>query len=258
MTDQKRTALDWQEVSVFLALARHGSLSAAARMLSVSHATIAPRIHSLEDSLGEKLVERRPDGYVLTIAGTHALQAASEMEDAAQALTNGKHDGTPSGLIRLSSSPGLSNIAIRVDVPKDGDIIARPLTTIAYGFYGTEEASRTAEAGSDLVFIGFNEADAYLTQAAWMTKHFSRARVAFRAKDQFLQSLAARSGIGLALIPHYIGRSDPALQICDLGVLPPSRDVYLLTRSRDRKNASIRVVADSVADMFEQDRDLFV
>lgn len=294
MTDQKRTALDWQDVSVFLALARHGSLSAAARMLSVSHATIARRLHSLEDSLGEKLVERRPDGYVLTMAGTHALQAASEMEDAAQALTNGKHDGTPSGLIRISSSPGLSNgflitrlpalaaryprlnidlapalrsvslerheadIAIRVDVPKDGDIIARPLTTIGYGFYGTDEACRMAEAGSDLVFIGFNEADAYLTQAAWLTKQFPRARVAFRAKDQFLQSLAARSGIGLALIPHYIGRSDPALHICDLGALPSNRDVYLLTRSRDRKNASIRVVADSVADMFEQERDLFV
>lgn len=98
----------------------------------------------------------------------------------------------------------------------------------------------------------------YLTQAAWMTKHFPRARMAFRAKDQFLQSLAARTGIGLALIPHYIGRSDPALQICDLGALPSSRDVYLLTRSHDRKNASIRVVADSVADMFEQERDLFM
>lgn len=294
MTDQKRTALDWQDVSVFLALARHGSLSAAARMLSVSHATIARRIHSLEDALGEKLVERRPDGYVLTLAGTHALQAASEMEDAAQALTNGTHDGTPSGLIRISSSPGLSNgflitrlpvlaaryprlnidlapalrsvslerheadIAIRVDAPKDGDIIARPLTTIGYGFYGTEHACRAAEAGSDLVFIGFNEADAYLTQAAWLTKHFPRARVAFRAKDQFLQSMAARSGIGLALIPHYIGRQDPALRICDLGALPASREVYLLTRSRDRKNASIRMVADAVADMFEQEREVFV
>lgn len=294
MTDQKRTALDWQDVSVFLALARHGSLSAAARMLSVSHATIARRLHSLEDSLGEKLVERRPDGYVLTLAGTHALQAASDMEHAAEALKNGLHDGTPSGLIRISSSPGLSSgfliarlpsltvrfpglsidlapalrsvslerheadIAIRVDKPKDGDVIARPLTTIGYGFYGTEDACRAAEAGGDRVFIGFNEADAYLTQAAWMTKHFPRARVAFRAKDQFLQSVAARSGIGLALIPHYIGRADPALRICDLGALPSSRDVYLLTRSRDRKNASVQLVAEAVADMFDQARDMFV
>ena len=91
-----------------------------------------------------------------------------------------------------------------------------------------------------------------------MTRHFPRARVAFRAKDQFLQSIAARSGAGLALIPHYIGRADPLLRICDLGAVPSSKDVFLLTRSRDREDSSIRVVADEVVGMFEQDRGLFV
>ncbi|WP_333609780.1 LysR family transcriptional regulator [Pantoea piersonii] len=294
MTDKKRTELDWQDVRIFLALARCGSLSAAARMLSVNHATIARRLHSLEESLGEKLVERRPDGYVLTPAGMHVLEAASDMEQAAQVLRRGSQDGTPSGLIRISSSPGLTggflvsrlpvltarypkldidlapvlrsvslerheaDIAIRFDKPKDGDIIARPLATVGYGFYGTEEACRTAEAGSNLVLIGFNEADSYLSQSTWVTKHFPRARIAFRAKDQFLQSIAARSGVGLALIPHYIGRADPMLRICDLSAVPPSREVYLLTRSRDRKDASIRMVADAVAEMFEQERELFV
>ncbi|MBI0331182.1 hypothetical protein I6G79_29975 [Burkholderia plantarii] len=81
--------------------------------------------------------------------------------------------------------------------------------------------------------------------------------MAFRAKDPFLQSIAARSGIGLALIPHYIGRSDPALRMCDLGSSPPDRDVYLFTRRRDRKDAAIRLVAEELAEMFEQARDLF-
>ena len=72
--------VDWQDVRIFVALTRHGSLSATARLLSVSHATIAHRLHSLEQSLGEKLVERRSEGYVLTPAGTQALAAASDME----------------------------------------------------------------------------------------------------------------------------------------------------------------------------------
>jgi DNA-binding transcriptional LysR family regulator len=294
MADQKRSELDWQDVRVFVALARQGSLSATARMLSVSHATIARRLHSLEESLGEKLVERRPEGYVLTTAGARALAAAGDMEHAAQILGRGVADDTPTGLVRISSSPGLSagflasrlaplavryprldidlapalrsvslerheaDIAIRVDKPKDGDVIARPLITMGYGFYGTEEACRTVEAGAEPVFIGFNEADAYITQAIWMSQHFPRARVAFRTKDQFLQAIAARSGAGLALIPHYIGRSEPALRVCDLGSLPPDRDVYLLTRSRDRKDASIRVIADEVVGMFERERDLFL
>jgi molybdate transport repressor ModE-like protein len=294
MTDQKRTDLDWQDVRIFLALARCGSLSAAARMLSVNHATIARRLHSLEDTLGEKLVERRPDGYALTLAGTHALEAASDMEQAAQVLSRGLRDGTPSGLVRISASPGLSggflisrlpaltgrypkldidlspalrsisldrheaDIAIRFDRPKDGDVIARPLVDVGYGFYGTEEACRSVETGGHLVLIGFNEADGYLTQEKWVARHFPRARIAFRAKDQALHAVAARSGIGLALLPHYIGRADSTLRVCDLGAVPSSREVFLLTRSRDRKDASIRVVADEVADMFEQERELFV
>ncbi|WP_246793057.1 LysR family transcriptional regulator [Burkholderia perseverans] len=294
MAEQKRTDFDWEDVRTFVALARHGSLSAAARMLSVNHATIARRLRSLEQSLGDKLVERRPEGYVLTRAGTHALEAASGMEHSAQLLRRGMADGTPAGLVRISASPGLSagfltsrlvnltirypkldidlspalrsvslerheaDIAIRFDKPKDGDVIARQLTTVGYGFYGTEEACRAVEANGDPVFIGFNEADAYLSAARWMSEHFPLARVAFRAKDQFLQSIAARSGIGLALIPHYIGRSDPALRMCDLGSSPPDRDVYLVTRRRDRKDAAIRLVAEELAEMFEQAHDLFL
>ncbi|RAK52654.1 LysR family transcriptional regulator [Phenylobacterium deserti] len=294
MADKKRTDLDWQDVRTFVVLARHGSLSAAARSLSVNHATISRRLHSLEACLGEKLVERRPEGYVLTPAGTHALQAASDMEQAAQILSQGLQDGAPLGLVRINSSPGLAggflsarlpalairhpgleidlapalrsvslerheaDIAIRFDKPKDGDVLARPLATVGYAFYGTEETCRAVEEGGNLILIGFNEADAYLSQATWMAKQFPRARVAFRAKDQFLQAIAARSGVGLALIPHYIGRADPLLRICDLGAVPSSKEVFLLTRSRDRKDASIRVVADEVLALFERERDLFM
>jgi DNA-binding transcriptional LysR family regulator len=188
-------------------------------MLSVNHATIARRLHSLEDSLGKKLVERRPEGYVLTPAGVHGLQAASDMEQGAQILGRGMQDGTPTGLVRINASPGLAggfltsrlpalvlqypkldidlapalrsiclerheaDIVVRFDKPEDGDVIARPLTTVGYGFYGTEDACRAAEAGGNHVFIGFNEADAHLSAATWMTRHYPRARVAFRAKD---------------------------------------------------------------------------
>ncbi|MFP3570811.1 LysR family transcriptional regulator, partial [Paraburkholderia sp. SIMBA_030] len=69
MTEQKRTDIDWEDLRFFAALARHRSLSAAARALRVNHATVARRISSLELSLGAQLFERRPDGYVLTVQG---------------------------------------------------------------------------------------------------------------------------------------------------------------------------------------------
>ena len=63
MPDKKRTArLDWEDVRYFVALARHGTLSATARTLRVNHATVARRIASLETLLGRSLFDRRANG----------------------------------------------------------------------------------------------------------------------------------------------------------------------------------------------------
>src|ERR1700753_3555142 len=60
MAEQNRTDPDWEDVRVFIALARHGSLSAAARALAVNHATIARRMRSLETAMGERVVRTAP------------------------------------------------------------------------------------------------------------------------------------------------------------------------------------------------------
>ena len=61
MADRFRTAADWEDVRFFAALARHGSLSGAARALAVNHATVARRVAGLEHSLGAKLIEQETD-----------------------------------------------------------------------------------------------------------------------------------------------------------------------------------------------------
>src|SRR2546430_16627055 len=87
MPDKKRTGrLDWEDVRYFVALARHGSLSATARALRVNHATVARRVAGLESLLGRALFDRRADGYVLTAAGQAVLAQAGTMEEAALAV----------------------------------------------------------------------------------------------------------------------------------------------------------------------------
>jgi len=294
MTEKKRTELDWQDIRVFLALGRHGSLSAAARLLAVNHATIARRLRSLEATYGEKLVERRPSGYVLTPAGHRMLAAAGDMESAIQTLGRGGQDGTPRGLVRVNAPPGLAlgflierlasvparfpgldidlaadvraisldrhvaDIAIRLGRPSDGDVIAKPLGSMAYGFYGTPEACRRVEEGGSPVFVGFDEINADLPEAAWLARQYPQARVAFRANNQVGQGIAARTGVGLALLPHYIGRQDPALRHCPMPATPPSREIWLLTRRLDRKNIAVRTAVDAVVQIFEENQALFV
>jgi DNA-binding transcriptional LysR family regulator len=293
MAEQIRTGADWEDIRVFIALARHGSLSGAARALSVNHATVARRMSSLERALGERLVERRPNGYVLTAAGDRALAAAKDMETAAAALSRGGADHSPKGLVRISATPGMAqgflvsriaklaslysgldieiatdvrtvslerreaDIALRFGRPTDGDLIARHAVTFGYGLYGSAEWRRRIKRGAALVVIGFDEASAHIADAQWLTRQFPRARVALRTDNQFAQAAAAEAGAGVALLPHFIGRVNNALAPCMPDHAPPSRELWLVTRRQDSKEISIRTVLEYLMQIFAEERRLF-
>ena len=183
MADRFRTDPDWEDLRVFCALARHGSLSATARALSVNHATIARRVAALEKTMGEKLVKRRADGYVLTDNGRRVLEIATTMETAASALSGGLEGNAPAGLVRVAATPSLAqcflirrlggfvaahpridieistamrsvsldrheaDIALRLAPPLDGDLLARALVAIGSAFYGTADWARRIAGG---------------------------------------------------------------------------------------------------------------
>ena len=72
--------MDWDHFRVFLAVARSGQLSAAARRLGVNHTTVARRLDAMEAELGATLFERRPTGCVLTEAGERLIPLAERIE----------------------------------------------------------------------------------------------------------------------------------------------------------------------------------
>ena len=61
--------MDWDNVRVFLAVARAGQFVAAAKRLRLDHATVSRRVAALEAALGAKLFDRRTTGAKLTSAG---------------------------------------------------------------------------------------------------------------------------------------------------------------------------------------------
>src|SRR5882724_8824188 len=102
MPDKKSTALDWEDIRYFVALARYGTLSETARRLRVNHATVARRISSLETLLGRTLFERRADGYALSAEGKAVLDEARFMDEAALSVLRRLDAGTElSGIVRL-------------------------------------------------------------------------------------------------------------------------------------------------------------
>ena len=74
-------AENWDDLRVFLAVAKAGSLSGAARSLGVNHSTVFRRIGAFEEALGVRLFERVPSGYLLTPAGEEMREAALRAAD---------------------------------------------------------------------------------------------------------------------------------------------------------------------------------
>lgn len=99
--------MDWKSLPAFLAVARNGSLRAAADVLGGTHATTRRQVEALEAQLGVQLFRRGADGFHLTAAGRTLLPQALEAEasllqgfNAVQGL-----DREASGVIRVSADP---------------------------------------------------------------------------------------------------------------------------------------------------------
>ena len=167
---------NWDDLRVFLALAREGTLTTAARSLGVSHPTVSRRVAVLERQIGARLFERLPDRFVPTSAGEELLADTEAMEKAAHSIhrrSAGLSD-TVSGTVRLSAGEAMAafiarhlaelrdrlkqiefevaashtlanlsrreaDLLIREQVPELGDIVARKLGRVAYAIYAARD-----------------------------------------------------------------------------------------------------------------------
>ncbi|WP_176695986.1 LysR family transcriptional regulator [Phenylobacterium immobile] len=108
--------MDWEDLKTFLAVARHGSLSAGARALAVSQATMGRRLDALHARIGAKLLQRTPSGFALTPAGERILASVERMEFEANSVerTIGGEDVRLEGLVRVTT---VETFGARIVVP---------------------------------------------------------------------------------------------------------------------------------------------
>ncbi|MCA0920039.1 LysR family transcriptional regulator [Pseudooceanicola nanhaiensis] len=106
--------MHWDDLKVFLAVARGESLSAAGQRLKIDPATAGRRVQRLEEDLGAALFARSPQGYALTQAGQRLMDHAVRAEQAmagAEAEISGQA-GQLSGQIRLGAPDGVANFLL--------------------------------------------------------------------------------------------------------------------------------------------------
>jgi DNA-binding transcriptional LysR family regulator len=107
--------LDWNDLRYFLAIARAGTLTSAARDLKVEHTTVGRRLSAMESALGTRLFTRGPDGFSLTRAGSEVLPLAQEIAARVEAIERrvAGEDAKIEGVVRLTTSEALSGYLVR-------------------------------------------------------------------------------------------------------------------------------------------------
>lgn len=289
MPVQKRTdPLDWDDLRVFLELVRTGSLSAAARSLRLSHATVGRRLAALEAALGRTLMERRPDGYIPTDEGEAIRALAEAMDDSALAIQRREGEGPKghaglTGTVRLTMTqaladrfliPRLGNLrtahpALDLEVVADNRALslARREADLAIRLARPQRGDligrRLATLGYGLyaapdapdTLIGYDETLADLPEALWLARHGGGRRVAFRSNSAQGQLAAAVAGFGTALLPCLLADGEAGLVRHALCGPLLSRELWLLVH-RDRKDVPrVRAVIDHVVAVFEQEKE---
>ncbi|MGA1857964.1 LysR family transcriptional regulator [Azospirillum sp. 11R-A] len=292
--------MNWDDLRVFLALADSGSLSATARRLGVDHSTVARRVAALEADLGVRLFDRLPRGYAPTAEGEEFAVLARRVEDGVLAVERHARGqpGEPAGVVRLSAPPAFSSsflaprlaglrrtlpklvvelvgdvravsltrreadLALRLQRPEDDGLVARRIGAMGYGLYATRDYLDGRDE-ADWEFIGYDDSMDHVPQQRWLRQVAGRRPFVFRANDLMSLRAAAAAGIGIAAIPHFLGREEavpvPALVPALPAVgLPPAqpRELWLLVHNDLRRSARVRAVMDALVSIIAAERSL--
>src|SRR5690606_38118100 len=285
---------NWDDLRVFLALAREGNLTAAARRLGVSHPTVARRIKALEEAIGGRPFECLPARFALTAAGEALLADAQAMEQAAESIhrrSAGLGD-TAHGTVRLSAGEAMTafvahhlprlrrnlqcvefelvashmlanlsrreaDLLIREQVPDLASIVARRLGRVAYAVYGAVElavADPSPGALRRMPWVGFDDDHNYMPGQSWLLDLLDGARPAVRVNNWLVLHEAARTGTGLAVLPCYLGDGDPALRRVGPVLEEVAADQWLLVHRDLRALPRVRAVMDALIELFREER----
>lgn len=277
--------MEWSDLRVFLAVAREGTLAAAARTLAQTQPTMGRRLRTLEKAIGHTLFQRTRAGFVLTDEGSAMLGHAERMEEEALAIQRqlAKQAHQLEGTLRITSSewfgahmlapvlaefaalqPGITvelvtearfldlarreaDLAFRIRPFTEPDVIARKLLHVRYGLYArTGMAHPVLGNGEDTTLIGLQTEFAGKPDDSWLQSMLPKARVVFRSNSRDMQAKMCAQGVGLSVLPVVLGEQLVGVERLDLGKDPPGRDTWVGYHRDLRRLARLRALLDLV------------
>ncbi len=285
--------MDWDKLRVFHAVAEAGSFTHAGELLNLSQSAVSRQIGALEDSLETTLFHRHARGLILTEQGellyrtTHEVYHKLAMAEAQ--LSESKE--RPSGPLKITTTIGLgslwltsrikefielypevdvtliltdteldlsmreADIAVRLQSPRQPDLIQRPLLTVHTHVYAAEEyleeygtPLRPEDLDDHRLVVYGQEWPAPVPEVNWIlnlgARPDSRRRPVLRVNNIYGIYRACRSGLGLAGLPDYAIPEGTNLRRVLPEVSGPSFRAYFVYPEELRHSKRIGVFRD--------------
>ena len=285
--------MNWDDMRLFLAVARTGSISGGAKQLGVQHSTVSRRLRSLEEKLGARLIERKKAGYELTLAGENIKQAAirveREMLGVDEALL-GK-DTHLVGTLRVTAINNMASsvlmpmfarfsdehpqvdlhiivsnmdaslaqreadIAIRLTNSPTDTLIGKRMLTVASTIYGSREyLKKIKQQATEPKWIGVN---CCVFHKTWTKQYCSHQSHNFYSDDTLLTLSAIKEGLGVSYLPCFLGDANPSLQRYCEPDAQHNLGLWILLHPDLKRTARVLAFRDYMTQSIQQKRDLF-
>jgi len=163
----------------------------------------------------------------------------------------------------LNLSRREADVALRVSRPGETELFGKKLCNIAWTIYGVVGSPRpvslkSADSLATLPFVGWTEDVRGIAAADFLADEIKPLKIVYRSNSLISQYRAARAGMGLAVLPCYLGDTDPLLvRIVPSPILALMRELWIVTHEDLKGTARIRAFLDVVGNGLAEQRSVF-
>ena len=284
---------NWDNLRYVLILAKNGSVAAAARELGVNRTTVLRRIDAFQKDIGCRIFERSKSGYVLTVEAEKIIDAANEVESVIFNIRRQVegHELRLEGELRVTTTDTLMvsklgphlvsfhrkypHITVIVSITnsildltrRDADVAIRPtklpdpplvgnrISEVQFGVYASHDYLQNfgeLPLGAHQ-WLGFDSGLQSTMPAIWLDSQFPNAKICLKSDTFVGLKVAAENGMGLALLPHYLGDSSPQLQRLPASTEELSTGLWLLTHPDLVRSARVNALMAHFIGAFADD-----
>jgi DNA-binding transcriptional LysR family regulator len=274
--------LDWEDLRLFLAVAKAGGLAGAAQATGVSAATLGRRVTALEKSLNVRLVEREARGYRLTAAGQELLIQLDAMDQSARAIDLWRQGGGTRRRIRISAgdwtmrllldhldalwSPELDwrpefladprdrdiarrriDIGVRNRRPEQEWLAGRKVGTVEFAVY----QATSVPPGQEIGWVGLVEEEAGFPTATWIREHHGEDVIVTLNKATYALALVRKGQVRMVL-PCFVGDGFDDLERVSEPIEELKTDRWLVMHQDERHEPELRQAISALAKLLKQ------